>query len=259
MTAPLGLVRGIRPVVARSLSRMVDLVLPARCALCSVELQSTAALCPGCWAAVDFIERPYCERLGIPFPYDLGPGALSAEALARDRPFDRVRSVARYRGPVRDLVISLKFADRLDLAPMMAAWMARSGADLLEDTDIVAPVPLHWRRFVRRRQNQSAMLARPLADEPGRRFVPDLLVRRRPTPPQTGLSASARARNVAGAFAVRARHRARLDGTSVLLVDDVFTTGSTVAACARVLRRAGAKRVDVLTFARVVEETQLAI
>lgn len=247
------------PSASGVLGCVVDLVMPPQCAACATPLERTAALCAGCWATVDFIERPYCARLGIPFPYDVGEGALSAAALADDPPYDRVRSVARYRGPARDMVLALKFRDRVDLAPMMAAWMARAGRELFDETDLVVPVPMHWLRLLRRRHNQAALLAGRVAAAAGLRPGPDVLRRLRGTPPQTGLSARARTRNLAGAIGVCRRRRGAVREAAVLLVDDVFTTGATAHACARVLKRAGARRVDVLTFARVVADGEKTI
>lgn len=248
---------GLASAVSAGLARAIDVMMPPQCAACAAPLERNAALCPACWARIDFIGEPLCARLGLPFAYDMGPGALSAAALACEEPYDRVRSVAFYRGPARDLVMGLKFSGRVSLAPMMAAWMARAGAELARDADLVAAVPMHWLRLARRRHNQAALLARHIAAAASLDFVPDLLARRRRTRPQTGLSASARARNLTGAIAP-ARPRIA-SGAAVLLVDDVFTTGATASACARVLKRAGAARVDVLTFARVAGEGEIAI
>lgn len=156
-----------------------------------------------------------------------------------------------------DLVMSLKFAGRVSHAPMMAAWMARAGHELIAEAEMIAPVPMHWLRLARRHHNQAALLACHIKAGTNSRLVPDLLVRRRNTRPQIGLSASARARNLTGAFALA--RSCEVKGRSLLLVDDVFTTGATAVACARVLKRAGAARVDVLTFARVAGEGEMAI
>ncbi len=247
----------LRRALSFGLARIADLMMPPQCAACQAPLERTAALCPRCWSRISFIERPYCARLGIPFPYDAGPDVLSAAALACDDPYDRVRSVALYDGPVRDLVMSLKFAGRVSHAPMMAAWMARAGHELIAEAEMIAPVPMHWLRLARRHHNQAALLACHIKAGTNSRLVPDLLVRRRNTRPQIGLSASARARNLTGAFALA--RSCEVKGRSLLLVDDVFTTGATAVACARVLKRAGAARVDVLTFARVAGEGEMAI
>src|SRR5499427_6606839 len=112
-----------------------------------------------CWSKISFIAPPYCERLGIPFPYDPGPGVLSMEAIADPPAYRRARAAVRYDDVSRKLVHALKYGDRLDLAPTMGRWMARAGRELLADADALVPVPLHWRRQWTRRFNQSALLA----------------------------------------------------------------------------------------------------
>ena len=201
-----------------------------------------------------WIDRPFCEVLGLPFAYDLGPGALSADAIAAPPPFRRARAAVAYGTEARRLVTRLKYSGRSDLAPWMAGMMTRPARELSEDHPIVVPVPLHRMRLVRRGSNQAAELARALARRLELSMRGDLLVRSRATRSQVGLGQKARARNVAGAFAVPEGARSRLAGRTVLLVDDVFTTGATLSACARALRRGGAAHVDALTFARVVDD-----
>ncbi len=232
---------------------LVDLVLPPQCLACRAPVAEIGTLCPACWSRLRLIERPYCERLGIPFAFDLGAGALSAEAIADPPPFDRCRAVAAYDDIARRLVHGLKYRDRLELARWMAGWMARAGADLMDGTDIVVPVPLHRRRLWWRRYNQSALLARRVAERAGRPLANGALVRIRATAQQVGLTADERDRNVRGAFRVPPDQKPAVAGRRVLLVDDVYTTGATVRAATRALVRAGAVAVDVLVFARVVK------
>ena len=233
--------------------RLVDLALPPQCLACHAPVAEMGSLCPACWSRLKLIERPYCERLGTPFTYDLGPGALSAEAIADPPPFDRARAVAVYDDVARRLVHGLKYRDRLELARWMAGWMARAGAELLDKADIIVPVPLHRRRLWWRRYNQSALLAHALAVKAGKPLANDGLIRIRATAQQVGLSAQERDRNVRGAFRMTAEGKQAIAGRRVLLVDDVYTTGATVRAGTRALLRAGAVGVDVLTFARVVK------
>jgi predicted amidophosphoribosyltransferase len=154
------------------------------------------------WSKLSFIEKPYCARLGIPFTYDPGPGLLSMEAIAAPPAYDRARAAVRYDDTARTLVLSFKYGDRLDLAPMMGRWMARAGRELLEDADALIPVPLHWRRLWSRRFNQSAALAGAISFMTGVQVLHDTLKRVRPTPQQVGLSKTERADNVQGAFKV---------------------------------------------------------
>ena len=233
--------------------RLIDLALPPQCLACRAPVAEMGTLCPACWSRLKLIEQPYCARLGIPFAYDLGPGALSAEAIADPPPFDRARAAAVYDDVARRLVHGLKYRDRLELARWMANWMARAGSGLLKAADVVVPVPLHRRRLWWRRYNQSALLAHVLAETAGKPVANDALWRIRATAQQVGLSAEERDRNVRGAFRVTAEGRQYIAGRRVLLVDDVYTTGATVKAGTRALLRAGAVAVDVLTFARVVK------
>lgn len=243
----------VRRLFARFGARALDLALPPLCAGCRDPVGDHGALCPACWSQVAFISAPVCERLGVPLPFDMGPGALSPAAIADPPDFDRARAAFRFEGVGRDLIHALKFADRLDLAPMIAGWMTSAGRDLLADADAILPVPLHWTRLFTRRFNQSAELARAIALLSGLPHEPLILRRARRTHRQIGLTRSQRRDNVQGAFAVSARRRAWVQGKRLVLVDDVYTTGATIEACARVLRRAGAMRVDVLTAARVVD------
>ncbi|TCM48720.1 ComF family protein [Rhizobium sp. PP-F2F-G48] len=242
-------------LVAGSLAvgrRAADLLYPPVCRGCARFVQSHAAVCPLCWASLRLIERPFCEVLGVPFSHDLGRGILSADAIANPPPFTRLRSVAIHTGIARDLVHALKYTDRTDLAPMMAAWMLRAGEGAVEAAEAIVPVPLHKYRLWSRRFNQSAELARALARLSGRPMVSEALVRQRPTARQVGLGAAQRQDNVRGAFRVTEAGQPLVAGRRIVLVDDVYTTGATVAAATRALKRAGASEVTVLTFARAV-------
>ena len=241
-------------LAARVAAVALDTLYPPTCLACRAATAAHGALCPRCWSAMRFIERPFCERLGTPFEQDLGEGLISPQAMADPPVFARARAVARFEdGPARTLVHRLKYSDRSELARPIARWMARAGADILADADLVAPVPLHPLRLWRRRFNQAAMLAREVARDAGRPCDLGALLRVKATRSQVGLSRAQRAENMQGAF--RVAERAQVRGRNVVLIDDVLTSGATVNAAARVLLRAGAGRVDVLVFARVVTGT----
>jgi ComF family protein len=229
----------------------VDTLYPPTCLACRAATEAHGALCPRCWSAMRFIERPFCERLGTPFEQDLGQGLISPQAMADPPVFARARAVARFEdGPARKLAHRLKYSDRAELARPIARWMTRAGADILGDADLIAPIPLHPVRLWRRRFNRAAMLAREVSRGAGKPCDVGALLRVKATPSQVGLSRAQRAENVQGAFRVAAGAQVR--DRKVVLIDDVLTSGATVNAASRVLLRAGASRVDVLVFARVV-------
>ncbi|UMY20006.1 ComF family protein [Methylobacterium organophilum] len=230
----------------------LGLVYPPTCVGCGAATAEPHALCPACWSGLSLIERPFCERLGTPFALDLGLGPLlSPRAIAEPPVFARARAVALYDGTARDLVHRLKYGDRLDLARVMGRMMAAAGRDLLAETDLIVPVPLHGLRLWRRRFNQSALLARAVGRLAQRPCDLQALARVKATRPQVGLTRAQRAQNLQGAFRVPEAARPRIAGRRLLLVDDVTTTGATGNAAARALLRGGAKQVDLLTFATV--------
>lgn len=248
------LAAGVAALFRHALSRVGDLFYPPHCAGCGVATGSHRALCPGCWGSLTLIEAPFCAVLGIPFAHDRGEGAVSPLSIAEPPDFDCLRAVALHQGVTRALVHALKYRDRTDLARMMAQWMARAGAGPLAGADLILPVPLHRTRLFTRRFNQSAELARAIARETGLSYAPSALIRTKRTVRQVGLGQRARQDNVRGAFRVTDEGRAALAGRHVVLVDDVYTTGATVNAAARALKRAGASEVSVLTFAMALAE-----
>jgi ComF family protein len=246
-----GAVRGV-------LRSALDLALPQLCPACRETVEGRG-LCASCWSKLSFITRPYCERLGIPFVYDPGPGILSMEAIADPPSYNRARAAVRFDEISRALVHALKYGDRLDLAPMMGRWVAQAGHELLADADALVPVPLHWRRQWARRFHQSAMLAATISAASGVPIAAGALKRVKATVQQVGLSRAERGDNIQGAFRVPATGRAAVAGRRLVLVDDVLTSGATVEGCARALLRAGAANVDVLIFARVAEPGRTSI
>lgn len=241
----------LTPTVFPALRRWRDIVLPPTCLVCDLPIDRQGQLCPACWSEIRFIAPPYCAVLGTPFSYDLGEHALSGEAIANPPPFDSARSAVLYDKVARRLVAGLKFADRVELAPWLSAMMDRASDGMITERTLLIPVPLHLRRLLLRRYNQSAELARHLAARHQCRYRPDLLVRSRATRQQVGLQRKERDRNVRGAFRVPKGKGVELKGARVVLVDDVYTTGATLKACTRTLRRAGAEWIGCLTFARV--------
>lgn len=218
----------------------------------------TTGLGPEAWGRVRFIEAPVCDACGAPFDYDRGAGVRCVSCDLRPPAFDRARAACVYGEASRDLILQYKHADRTELSVLFTRWIGRAAADLLADADAIAPVPLHRFRLLGRRYNQAAEIARPLARGHGLPYLPDALVRRR-TGTQAGKSRSGRRRAVANAFEVPQSRRGQVEGRRILLIDDVFTTGATADRCARALKAAGARAVDVAVIARVADAADVAI
>jgi ComF family protein len=233
----------------------LSVVFPPVCAGCGAPVASDFGLCGPCWRETAFIGGLVCDRCGTPLPgEDDGRAEFCDDCLTLARPWERGRAVFSYKGKGRELVLSLKHADRLDLVRPMAEWAARTARPIITPDMIAAPVPLHWTRLLRRRYNQSALLARALARILQLDDCPDILQRTRRTPSQEGRSRDARFANVAGTIRAHPRRLGRLAGRHVLLVDDVMTSGATLAAAADACLAGGAARVSVLVMARVAKD-----
>ena len=237
------------------ISTFTALIVPETCLVCSRKVERQGGCCFECWRSVRFISPPYCPVMGKPFELDHGQETLSGEAISNPPPFERLRASVIYNDVARRLVSAIKYSDRTDLVPWVANWMRVAGRELLDDCDLVVPVPLHSSRLIQRRFNQSAELARAICSSRSGHYVPGALVRKKRTRQQVGLSERDREANVAGAFVVPNEAKSDIKGRRILVVDDVYTTGATSRAATRALKRAGAEAVDVLVFAKVENDT----
>jgi len=236
-------------IARRALRQVVDFALPPRCAGCGAVTVAPGAFCLDCWSGLELIGPPCCARCALPFEHGEGEERLCAGCLAAPPSYDRLRAAVSYGALARTVALKLKYG-RPGVAATMAGLMERHLAAFPDA--LLCPVPLHRWRIWRRGYNQSALIAASLARRRGLAVQPDLLLRVKGTPPLKHMSPAERLRAVKGAFAINPRHRERVSGRNILLIDDVFTSGATAGACARVLKRAGASQVGVLCWARVV-------
>lgn len=238
----------------RILSRLIDIVLPPTCGRCGVQVDTPQTLCGACWSELTFLGQPCCEACAHPFEYEVPDQTLCGACVGDPPPFERTRAALLYNDQSRDLVLGFKHADRTEVAGLFAKWMRSAGGEVLEEADAIVPVPLHWTRLFQRRYNQAALLAHALGKLSEKPVLHNTLKRKRKTLSQGRMGRKARARNVQGAFVVPSKLKHRIKGKTVVLIDDVYTTGATLRACAKVLKRAGASKVNVLVLARVVRD-----
>jgi ComF family protein len=234
-----------------ALRPLLDFALPPRCPGCGAITGEPHRFCLDCWRSLAFLADPCCACCGIPFAYPAQEEALCGRCLAEPPPFGRLRAAVAYGEVSRQVALKLKYSGRPGLAETLAHFMLRH-LDPGEREALLVPVPLHRWRIWKRGYNQAALIASALSRRTGLPADLDLIERTRATPPLKGLGRRERALAVRGAFKVPRSARNRLAGRSVLLVDDVYTSGATAAACARALKRGGAASVDVLCWARVV-------
>jgi ComF family protein len=237
------------------LQALLHAVYPPKCMGCDTLVTSDFGLCGPCWRATPFISGMVCDSCGIPLlGDDTGTLAQCDDCMTLARPWSQGRAALLYKDNGRKMVLQLKHGDRLDLVKPAGAWLLRAARPILQPGMVVAPIPLHWSRLLRRRYNQSALLSRELAKLAGLDHCPDLLLRRRATPSQGGRDRIARFENMADAIRAHPRRLARMQGRHVLLVDDVMTSGATFGAAADACLAAGAAQVSVLTLARVAKD-----
>jgi predicted amidophosphoribosyltransferase len=230
-------------------------VYPPHCLSCDAPVTIDFGLCGDCWRETAFIGGLVCDLCGTPLPgEETGEAVHCDDCLAVARPWSQGRAALLYKDNGRRLVLALKHGDRLDLAIPASGWMHRAAAPLLKPGMVVAPVPLHWLRLFRRRYNQAALLAGHVARLAGLTQFPDLLLRRRNTGSQEGRDRDGRFRNMQAAITLNPRWAAAVAGKPVLLVDDVMTSGATLAAATEACLAGGASTVSVLVLARVAKE-----
>lgn len=233
-------------------AKLFDVLLPPRCTRCGKIISDNHSLCADCFNEINFISQPYCAKCGHPFEEaPQNKNMLCGACMKKVKtPFRLSRSAMQYDDASKNMILSFKFMDKTENAAAFAKWLKLAGADIFrEGVDVIVPIPLHYTRLLKRRYNQSALIAKELSKITGIRVDYTSVVRHIKTRPQVEFSGHARIKNVKDAFQVK--YPEKLKGKRVVLIDDVMTTGSTLKECALAMKKAGVKSVDTLTVARV--------
>ncbi len=233
---------------------VINFIFPQQCCICKSYLGMDGAVCANCLAKLDFISNPKCECCGLPFEFKLKNAKqklLCPNCIKKPYKFDKAISSVKYNEFSKKIILPLKHGDKTQYAKFIANIMTMSGRDIATDSDFIIPVPIHLTRMLKRKYNQASLIANHLSKVYKKPVLYSTLIRSKSTPSQGHLSERERKQNVSGVFSVK--HSERIKGKNILLIDDVFTTGATVNECAKILKKAGANKIFVLTFARAIK------
>ncbi len=237
----------------------LNLLFPAQCVNCDEGVDQPGSFCAQCWSQLTFITDPRCVQCGYPFEYHTDDNMKCASCLTNPPSFDSGVSVIQYDAASKASILAFKHADRTDLAPAFARWLVTAGNEAITNDALICPVPLHKKRLQKRRYNQAALLAKEVAELTNSRYVPDVIQRIKNTPSQGNKNAKDRIKNVKNAFRLNSKWRQTIVGKHIILIDDVYTTGATLNACAACLKKAEVNKVSILTLSRVVRASKIPI
>jgi len=232
----------------------LDIILPPRCTLCDQRVLDQHVLCSDCFDSLKFITDPCCVCCG--YPFELASDSYApdktkcAKCLEKTPSFSHLRSCLVYSTHSKKLVLGFKHGDKTYMAKLIGRLLYQSGQTMFKAHQVIVPVPLHSSKLRKRKYNQAGLMAQALSYYTGLSCHHNVLFRCKKTLPQGHLTSTKRHENVKKAFDVK--NKADVKNKSILLIDDVYTTGATIHECVKILKRAGAKEIDVLTLARVV-------
>lgn len=239
------------PFFSDAFKGLLNFIFPPQCSICKTRVQNTDTLCNECFSRIRFISKPYCEKCGRPFEFQIADELFCGACLTKKQVFHKARAAFKYDDFSRQLILPFKHSDHIELTTLLTNLLYQAGGDLFEEADILIPVPLHRFRLMKRKYNQSALLAKALSDRIKKPFATGVLLRVKHTQSQGHMKKAERKQNVSKAFQVK--NALKIVGKHVLLIDDVMTSGATLNECAKALKKAGANKVSYLTLARVLK------
>lgn len=234
------------------IKKILDFILPPACAVCRIQISYHPGLCAACWEKIYFISDPCCEKCGYPFPSKQDSSLFCIACLQSPPLYQQGRSALYYDELIKSLIMRYKYGDATHLISLFTQWLSATNRDLIEKSDIIVPVPLHWRRLLKRRYNQTALLALEISKKYQKTYIPHLLYCPRNIQPQGTKTKSERKKNVYGKFDMRYSNIDLIQNKTILLIDDVYASGATLNECVKVLSQHCSCNVNVLTLARVI-------
>lgn len=240
-------------MIRNKMRTLLGLVFPSKCIACHVGIGVDSRICFECWKQIEFISHPSCPKCDYPFEFEIGDSMICGNCVKNEMHFDNSKSVFRYGEVSKILVHKLKYSDKLHVAKYLATLMFKKIQSEKGKFDFIIPVPMHRKKLRSRFYNQAALIARHLSSLSSIPFLPNGLSKTLNHPPQTGLRRELRKNNVKNSFAITKKYVNLIAGKNILLIDDVYTTGSTVNECSRVLKNALCAHITVVTAARVIE------
>ncbi len=230
---------------------IIDFLLPNRCVACNKILQASGQICSDCFNKLNFISHPYCKKCGRPLIGEINNSLCAMCIQGKDQTFNITRSVFLYDEVSKKMILEFKFYDKTQNLKIFGKWLKLASQDIFKNgVDVIIPVPLHYLRLIKRKYNQAGLLAKELGKINKTKVDYFSLKKNRYTKPQTKFLGAKRRKNIKNSFVIK--NNKNIIGKKVLLIDDVLTTGSTIKECAKVLLKAGAKEVNVITLARVL-------
>lgn len=241
----------MHPIISNILHHLSVVLFPPKCIKCNKIIDSYGNLCSNCWSSIEFITDPMCKICGVPFEFDMDIDLICGQCAGTKQFFDHAISIFKYDENSKNLIYKFKYNDKTYLSKYFAKWIYKNIHTSINDYQYIVPVPLHRKRMRKRFYNQSSLIASYLAKLSKKTFLPNLLIKNRYDVPQTSLTKKQRLKNVKSSFAINPKLQSKIEGTKILLIDDVYTTGSTLNECSKILKKNGCNQITAVTLARV--------
>ena len=238
-------------LIKKNIKVIIDLIFPKKCIICDKH-DCQNEICTECWVKIKFISQPSCFICSTPFLYEEEKEAICAPCIVNKPNYDRAIAILEYDDASKKIIHKFKYNDQLHILNYIVNLMTNIGKEIFNNIDMIAPVPIHKYKLLKRGYNQSALIAMNIASRKNLPYLPQLLIKSKNTIAQTGLKKSQRISNISNSFKLNHKFYANLAGKNILLIDDVITTGSTINECSRVLKKEGANKIFVLTLAKKI-------